>query len=1726
MRRLGRGEGRAFVAHNLVAAVGTGLAGVFSLLLQAVLTHRLNVRPYGQMLAVFTFFTLITQPAQAFGRLVAWRTSRELATAPGVVPGGALLRSVNRRLLVFGTVLGGLLALFSPAVASFLQVPADFVVIAAVSVPFTLAGPALLGAVQGEQRFGTWGVLVAATAGSRIVCAAALVVPFGVRGALAGISLASVLVYAWTLWTVRAQLRQPGGVADWRAVRRFLVVAIASTLTIATLLSCDVVMVSHYFSARQAGQYGAMAVAARAMFFAMGSVSSVLFPKVAARHAVGRGTLGLVATSLGVSLLGGLAGWAVFSAFADVILRVFAGHMYTGASGSIGLYALGTALLAGAAMLSNTQQSLDRLRLLWVLVPGAFLEPVLIVLFHGSLQQVVAMGDIAVGVVLVALAVLYLVEEGHLARVGARARARVSSLRAGSWLDRPWKVGAGLAAVGLLVRHAWLTGTPLSAGDWSWPDTQRLVSFWPFGSPWDSTQGLGGQNRFLDVFRLPVQAFAGLLAQLGIGWSWSEKVLYFVPFAVLLPLSGWLLAREVMGRTRWALLTPLLMLGNTYMLLVGNGEVPLALAEVCAILALVAFLRCMRMRSVGWALLFGLALGACAVFDVRGAYLGAVLALVYLAVLLLAERSLALLVRRCGLFALALATFAGTQAFWLLPLLTYHGNPGFPTPQAPDFNILTLGHGIAGVGTAWTGGQPSSLVQASLNPLFMLIPLLALAPLLASRLRVEVVWLAVVAVLFAFFAKTDTPPLGGLYDWMYLHVPGWKLFREGSKFLFCVAMAEAVLVPVALRMAVARGRELGAVRLGRALRYGAVACAWCVALLALWPVGVLQTGALLSTTQPTPVPSSFAALSALVAADSRPGAIAYVGQPVVAANDANHRFLVASQLHPAVNLTGSFTDTRANRRDPFQSFCANASQPYCYLDAALFPYLAETSQLDWVVAPGGAAAGTLPAGVTRAWLRDALTSLYGAPSVLGSGDTSLLAWHVASPVSAVAASPAVAVVDSGPWALRSVLPALQALQVPAVYRQSFDSRGHPGVAGSLPDSVAVSPLVDGSCVPAQSTPVAVMARGGGASLSAVVGGRAVSLPLLAAAAAAPGWGFYGPVTAGAGSLTTGAKRIAAPGPTPATGTTPGSAPPDSLLGPCVEWSPLTTTLLAPHAIPTQAVHTTSNGEQLSTTLPAARAPWVELRRPYDPGWRLHGAAPTALADGLFTLYHPPGGAAQTLSFQFSTLPWERLGLAATLLVTAIAAATALFALRRHTKRAELPDLPVMHSPVAAPVAAAGLLLLTITALAVTIEWLGLPSAAAGLDLATDPYALDVGFGAAALGLLAVSLVVRCLAPLAASGLRIPVIGRATSRTTTTARKTGIPIALSCICIAAALLVSACGTSTTDAVTLLNDAQQAGEISTTLTAGESLDDARLQRAVRDPQRCIADYTRALPSFTDLASAYAGRAVCYTGGGANAPAAVHDYTQAIALSPDDAALLLGRAAAQRAAGDLTAAATDYRAAAAHPAATAAQILAAVDGLLVIGQDSDAAAAQRIGAARFAKAVAPTLAAADIAQAAGDDPRVTSALLAAQHLATTDPEHAAVLARLCHVDVLRHQTDAALTDCASAAQLGNDRAGAYDDLATADLAIGNPTQALADMDRAVSAFTGKVGPDAQPTGVHGFGIALLDEARGWILVEMGRKHDAVVAFQHAQRMLPPTAASLRARLSADLDTARANP
>jgi O-antigen/teichoic acid export membrane protein len=412
-------EGRRFVRNNALTTASTLLAGLLGFGLQAVTSHVLHPRQFGAAFSVITLYALLTRPAAAFGRLVAWQTSRERTAAGDGQPPTDVLREVVTKMLLVGAVAGALFCAGAWIVGRFFHVPASYILVSSAGMPFMLAVQPLLGRLQGQERFVSWGVISIWVIASRPLFVVPLVFVDGGFGVLLGTTLAAAatfvvaIVPVWSdMWAVKGRhSAYPVTPFRWGAVVPLVMTGVASTLAVGVFLGADVIIVEHFFDKLQGGQYSAVSAAGNAVFFATGGVAAVIFPIVAARHAGDRSTFGVMGASLGMCALAMLAGTLFFQLFGKWVLTEFAGRRFAAGDHYLGLYVLGMGLLGCLVVLLNTQQSLNRMSLLWVLIPFTILRPVLLLLFHHTLMTVVVVSDVCVAAFALIIGVMYVISE-------------------------------------------------------------------------------------------------------------------------------------------------------------------------------------------------------------------------------------------------------------------------------------------------------------------------------------------------------------------------------------------------------------------------------------------------------------------------------------------------------------------------------------------------------------------------------------------------------------------------------------------------------------------------------------------------------------------------------------------------------------------------------------------------------------------------------------------------------------------------------------------------------------------------------------------------------------------------------------------------------------------------------------------------------------------------------------------------------------------------------------------------------------------------------------------------------------------------------------------------------------------------------------------------------------------------------------------------------------------
>lgn len=310
-------------------------------------------------------------------------------------------------------------------------------------------------------------------------------------------------------------------------------------------------------------------------------------------------------------------------------------------------------------------------------------------------------------------------------------------------------------------------------------------------------EGLGEYSVFT-LWSYPTTLISAILAKLGLGFAPSERVLWIIPFIILGTLGIWKLCKELNLSDYAKSIAGFFYVANTYILLViDGGQFSIALAYA---LFPLSFL--MLKNSIGSSLkkriLAGLSVFLIGIFDIRVIFILFILILIYFlygAVFNPKQRTKWTMewIKTGLVCALISVTL---NAYWLLPyILNPIHNATFQKLTQTNFQTFAnLGHGMFLIAPHWHENVFGNIAQ--LNVIFIIIPLLVfLAPILRPKDKTVGFWI-IVSLVGVFLGKGADEPLGQIYKWLFLNLPGFSLFRDSTKFFFLIALSFSFLLAI------------------------------------------------------------------------------------------------------------------------------------------------------------------------------------------------------------------------------------------------------------------------------------------------------------------------------------------------------------------------------------------------------------------------------------------------------------------------------------------------------------------------------------------------------------------------------------------------------------------------------------------------------------------------------------------------------------------------------------------------------------------------------------------------------------------------------------------------------------------------------------------------------------------------------------------------------------------
>ena len=394
------------------------------------------------IITVMLLITLVAATLQTIGAKFA-----AAYTASGDVARVAALRGwLGRAAWAIGLALLAVCGLGAPLWQRFFQTasPWPFVILG-MGLPLYFAQGVDRGVLQGQTRFGALALSYQAEMWVRLLGAIALVaLGWAVNGAVAGVTLSLAAAWMAGAWLLRARGPRAAstrlGADERRAIATFSGPVLAALVGQVLINNSDILIVKHFFAPADAGQYAALALIGRIVFFATLSVVTAIFPLVAQKQQRGETHRHLLWAALGLVALASAGVIAATLWLPGMMVSLLFGAAYLPIAPLLWLYAVATMLYALANVVINYRLAAGNSGGSALAIGAGVAQVAGLWLFHTSLYQVVAVQVVLMSALFAAL----LAWDTWLAR-GKRAP--------GAALARRWRalLFGGLALLMLLT---------------------------------------------------------------------------------------------------------------------------------------------------------------------------------------------------------------------------------------------------------------------------------------------------------------------------------------------------------------------------------------------------------------------------------------------------------------------------------------------------------------------------------------------------------------------------------------------------------------------------------------------------------------------------------------------------------------------------------------------------------------------------------------------------------------------------------------------------------------------------------------------------------------------------------------------------------------------------------------------------------------------------------------------------------------------------------------------------------------------------------------------------------------------------------------------------------------------------------------------------------------------------------------------------------------------------
>lgn len=384
------------ISGSSIIVVGSMFTSILNYLFNLGMGRLLSTSDYGtfaSLISVFNIFSVFSSTIiivfTKFAASFIGQKKEELI-GPLLVKGNVLIGALS-------FVVCALLIVFSSKISNFLNISNSFLVtITSATLFFSFLASVGVGVLQGQMRFVHISLLNISTSLVKLILGILLVlVGLNTFGAIGAFFMASVFAYLFIFVSLRRFLKKNlSNRIHVPNLRKNLTVYAApvllSTLGTTAFITLDIILIKHFFSPEIAGQYAALSLMGRSIFYVVSPISVVLFPLIAQKKERKEKLFGTLLLSVLLTGLPSLILSGIYFTFPEFVINIFfPAQGYKVLAPLMGPFSILVLLYSLVFLLNSFYLSIGKIKILTLTLVGSIVEIIFIIFMHQSIGRIV-----------------------------------------------------------------------------------------------------------------------------------------------------------------------------------------------------------------------------------------------------------------------------------------------------------------------------------------------------------------------------------------------------------------------------------------------------------------------------------------------------------------------------------------------------------------------------------------------------------------------------------------------------------------------------------------------------------------------------------------------------------------------------------------------------------------------------------------------------------------------------------------------------------------------------------------------------------------------------------------------------------------------------------------------------------------------------------------------------------------------------------------------------------------------------------------------------------------------------------------------------------------------------------------------------------------------------------------------------------------------------------------